>query len=52
MKKVNKREVIAILETFKEKQCKTIEEAIELIKKELKLNSDTAFEFETIKGEH
>ena len=49
MKKVNKREVIAILETFKEKQCNTIEEAIELIKKELEKDTDMAFEFEVIK---
>ena len=47
MKKVfRKFEVINMLEVFKEKECNTIDEVMELLNKDLKNDTDTVFEFD------
>lgn len=49
MKKIKKWEAIAMLDVFKEKGCKTLEEAIEILNKEIKYDTDVVFEFNRIK---
>lgn len=46
MKVIKKFMVIAILEVFKEKGCKSIDEAIVFLNKEVKNDTDIAFSFE------
>lgn len=41
--KIKKYQMISCLEIFKEKGCKTIDDAIELLNKELKNNIDIVF---------
>lgn len=41
--KIKKYQIISCLEIFKEKGCKTIDEAIKLLNKELKNDTDVVF---------
>ena len=43
MKNIKKYQMITFLEVFKEKNCKTIDEAIELLNKDLPNDTDVVF---------
>ena len=43
MTKIKKYQMIKVLEIFKEKNCNTLDEAIELLNKELKYDDDIVF---------